>query len=155
VAATSAAGTTPSVTSLGDRRWLLSGYGGNVTLFDSAEGALLVDGGASAHAGRLLQEVKRLTGKSRVHTLFNTHWHHDQTGLNAMLGKAGTRIIAHEYTRLWLTTDVDSAWEQRVYRALPKVAQPNKTFYTTGSMSFGGEQIDYGHLGQAHTDGDI
>lgn len=145
----------PIVTPLGPRLWLIAGLGGNVTLFDSPEGVLLVDGGSAAHAKRMLQEIRHLTGKWQVHTLFNTHWHHDQTGLNATLGKAGTRIIAHEYTRLWLTTDVDSAWEQRVYQPLPKVALPTQTFYTTGSLSFGGEQIDYGHLGQAHTDGDI
>jgi glyoxylase-like metal-dependent hydrolase (beta-lactamase superfamily II) len=38
---------------------------------------------------------------------------------------------------------------------LPKVAQPNQTFYTEGSLAFGGETIDYGYLPQAHTDGDI
>jgi glyoxylase-like metal-dependent hydrolase (beta-lactamase superfamily II) len=116
---------------------------------------LLVDGGSPAHSARLLAEVRRLTGKDRIHTLFNTHWHHDQTGSNLTLGQAGTRIIAHEYTRLWLTTDVECRWENRVYQPLPKIAQPNETFYTAGSLAFGGEQIDYGHLGQAHTDGDI
>lgn len=145
----------PTATPLGDKLWLISGCGGNVTLFDSPDGVLLVDGGSAPNAKRLLQQITRLTGSERVHTLFNTHWHHDQVGLNATLGKAGARIIAHEYTRLWLTTDVDSAWEQRVYKPLPKIAQPNQTFYTKGSLTFGGEQIDYGHLGQAHTDGDI
>jgi glyoxylase-like metal-dependent hydrolase (beta-lactamase superfamily II) len=146
---------TPMSLQLADRLWLITGCGGNVTLFNSPEGVLLVDGGAAVHSAALLQEVARLTGTQRVHTLFNTHWHHDQTGSNLALGKAGTRIIAHEYTRLWLTTDVESRWEGRVYQPLPKVAQPNETFYTTGSLAFGGEQIDYGHLGQAHTDGDI
>jgi glyoxylase-like metal-dependent hydrolase (beta-lactamase superfamily II) len=146
---------TPAAVELGDRLWQITGCGGNVTLFNSPEGVLLVDGGASSHTAALLQEVGRLTGTQRVHTLFNTHWHHDQTGSNLALGKAGTRIIAHEYTRLWLTTDVESRWEDRVYQPLPKVAQPSETFYTAGSLAFGGEQIDYGHLGQAHTDGDI
>jgi glyoxylase-like metal-dependent hydrolase (beta-lactamase superfamily II) len=99
--------------------------------------------------------VQRLTGSARVHTHFNTHWHHDQTGSNEALGRAGTRIISHENTRLWLTTDVISRWEGRVYQPLPKVAQPNDTFYTEASLQFGGETIDYGYLGQAHTDGDI
>ncbi|HUG73478.1 MAG TPA: MBL fold metallo-hydrolase [Steroidobacteraceae bacterium] len=146
---------TPAAVELADRLWQITGCGGNVTLFNSPEGVLLVDGGASSHTAALLKEVGRLTGTQRVHTLFNTHWHHDQTGSNLALGKAGTRIIAHEYTRLWLTTDVESRWEDRVYQPLPKVAQPSETFYTTGSLAFGGEQIDYGHLGQAHTDGDI
>jgi glyoxylase-like metal-dependent hydrolase (beta-lactamase superfamily II) len=99
--------------------------------------------------------VREIAGTDRVHTLFNTHWHADQTGSNATLGAAGTRIIAHENTRLWLSTEVESRWESRVYQPLPKIAQPNQTFYTTGSLEFGGEKIDYGHLGQAHTDGDI
>jgi glyoxylase-like metal-dependent hydrolase (beta-lactamase superfamily II) len=145
----------PRSTQLSGRTWLITGCGGNVTLLDTPEGVLLVDGGAPAHSARLLAEVRRLTGKDRIHTLFNTHWHHDQTGSNLALGRAGTRIIAHEYTRLWLTTDVECRWENRVYQPLPKVAQPNETFYTAGSLAFGGEQIDYGHLGQAHTDGDI
>jgi glyoxylase-like metal-dependent hydrolase (beta-lactamase superfamily II) len=143
------------ITALGKGLWLIGGCGGNVTVLDTSEGVLLVDGGSPEHSARLLAEVRRLTGKQRVHTLFNTHWHHDQTGSNLALGKAGTRIIAHEYTRLWLTTDVESRWENRVYQPLPKLAQPNESFYTTGSLQFGGEQIDYGHLGQAHTDGDI
>jgi glyoxylase-like metal-dependent hydrolase (beta-lactamase superfamily II) len=143
------------VTPLTDTLTLITGCGGNVTLLRSPEGVLMVDGGASQHSAVLLKAVRDIAGTDRVHTLFNTHWHADQVGSNATLGAAGTRIIAHEYTRLWLTTDVESTWESRVYQPLPKIAQPNQTFYTTGSMEFGGEKIDYGHLGQAHTDGDI
>jgi cyclase len=152
---TSAADAPLTVTQLGERLWQIAGAGGNVTVFGSSAGVLLVDGGAAAHTKRLLAEVRRLTGIERVHTLFNTHWHHDQTGSNEVLGKAGTRILAHENTRLWLTTDVDSKWEGRVYQPLAKVGQPNKTFYNDGTLEFGGERIDYGYLPQAHTDGDI
>jgi glyoxylase-like metal-dependent hydrolase (beta-lactamase superfamily II) len=140
---------------LAENLTLISGAGGNVTLLRTAEGVLLVDGGAREHSAALLKAVRQLAGTDRVHTLFNTHWHADQTGSNATLGAAGTRIIAHENTRLWLTTDVESKWEQRVYQPLPKIAQPNQTFYTTASLDFGGEKIDYGYLPQAHTDGDI
>ncbi len=132
------------VTPLADRLGQIAGLGGNVTVFQSPEGVLLVDGGAAPHSARLLQEVKRLTGTTRVHTLFNTHWRPDQTGSNLALCKAGTRIIAHENTRLWLTTDVDLAWARRIVQPLPKIAQPSQCFYTTGSLAFGDEQIDYG-----------
>jgi glyoxylase-like metal-dependent hydrolase (beta-lactamase superfamily II) len=155
IAAGKEAGAAPVATQLAERLWLITGCGGNVTLFHSPEGVLLVDGGAAAHSRRLVAEVRRLTGTDRVHTLFNTHWHADQTGSNLPLGKAGTRIIAHENTRLWLTTEVASKWEGKVYPPLPKIAQPGETFYTTGSLGFGGETIDYGYLPQAHTDGDI
>jgi glyoxylase-like metal-dependent hydrolase (beta-lactamase superfamily II) len=145
----------PVITPLAGRLWLIAGLGGNVTVFDAPEGVLLVDGGSPRHSARLLHEVQALTGRQGVHTLFNTHWHHDQTGSNDALGRSGTRIIAHEYTRLWLTTDVESRWEGRTYQPLPKHAQPSQTFYTTGALEFGGERIEYGHLGQAHTDGDL
>jgi cyclase len=143
------------VTPLTDRLFLVRGGGGNVTVFHSPEGVLLVDGGSPEHSAQVLQLVRERTGNPNVHTLFNTHWHWEQTGSNHTLGRAGTRIIAHENTRLWLTTDVNVKWQKRVYPPLPKEALPNQTFYTNGSLTFGGEQIDYGHLPNAHTDGDI
>jgi cyclase len=143
------------ITPLAEKLTLISGAGGNVTLFDSPEGVLLVDGGSPDFSARVLKTVRKLTGNSKVHTLFNTHWHWDQTGSNAPLGKAGTRIIAHENTRLWLSTDVDSKWEQQVYKRLEPKARPSETIYTTGNIAFGGEHIEYGHLPQSHTDGDI
>ena len=43
----------------------------------------------------------------------------------------------------------------KTYKPRAPQALPNKTFFTTGSMTLGAEKVDYGHLGQAHTDGDI
>ncbi len=134
---------------------VVTGGGGNVTVFESPEGVLLVDGGSPERSAEVLKLVKAQTGATRIHTLFNTHWHWDQTGSNRTLGPAGTRIIAHENTKLWLGTDVFSKWQNRVYPPLPRNARPTQTFYTTGSLTFGGEHIDYGYLPQAHTDGDL
>jgi cyclase len=143
------------VQELTERAFVVCGGGGNVTVFHSEEGVLLVDGGARERSAEVLELVQQRTGAARIHTLFNTHWHWDQTGSNLTLGPSGTRIIAHENTRLWLGTDVDCKWQHRVYRRLPRAARPTQTFYTRGSLSFGGETVDYGYLPQAHTDGDI
>ena len=143
------------VTALAPGLSLISGGGGNVVVLDTAAGVLLVDGGSPEQSPSVLQAVRKLTGKATVHTLFNTHWHWDQTGSNKTLGAAGTRIIAHENTRLWLGTEANVKWQQRIYPRLPVQARPNKTFYTNDTLQFGGEQIDYGYLPQAHTDGDI
>ncbi len=143
------------VEDISDHLFVISGGGGNVTVFNSPEGVLLVDGGSHERSPEILKLVRQRTGTAKIHTLFNTHWHWDQTGSNPTLGPAGTRIFAHENTRLWLGTDVDSKWEQRLYTRLPPKARPNQTFYATGTLPFGGETIDYGYLPQAHTDGDI
>lgn len=144
-----------TVTPLAERIFLITGGGGNVTVFNSSEGVLMVDGGSHERSADVLRAVKKATGSSKVHTLFNTHWHWDQTGSNAKLGKSGTRIISHENTKLWLGTEIHSKWEKRVYKPLPKEALPTKTTYTKETLDFGGERIEYGYLSQAHTDGDI
>ncbi len=144
-----------AVTALTDRLSLVSGGGGNVVVFNTPEGVLLVDGGSPELSAQVLAKVRALTGSAKVHTLFNTHWHWDQTGANPALGASGTQIIAHENTRLWLSTDANVKWQKRVYPRLAAQARPGKTFYTTGSLDFGGERIDYGYLPQAHTDSDI
>ena len=145
----------PAAQDLGGRLALISGGGGNVLAFGSDEGALLVDGGSSARAAAVVKLALGAVGAKQVHTLFNTHWHPDQTGSNERLGKQGARIIAHENTRLWLTRRINVDWLPAAHPAFPKVAQPNKSFYTTDKLEFGGEQLSFGHLGQAHTDGDL
>ena len=154
-AADKASRTPLTVTELGERLFVVSGGGGNVTVFHPDEGVLLVDGGSMERADEVLALVRKRTGQKRIHTLFNTHWHWDQTGSNLALGKAGTRIVAHENTKLWLGVDVDSKWENRKYHRLVKEARPNETFYTPGSLTFGGETIEYALMPEAHTDGDI
>jgi glyoxylase-like metal-dependent hydrolase (beta-lactamase superfamily II) len=125
----------------------------NVLVHTAADGAVLVDGGSAAGHQALLTAVAALPGARPVRTLFNTHWHPEQVGSNAALAAAGTAIIAHENTRLWLTTDVTWPWNGQRFARLPRAAQPNKTFYTTGSLADG---IRYGYIPDAaHTDGDL
>jgi len=125
----------------------------NVVAQTTRDGVVLVDGGSAAAADAIVKAVAALPGGGAVTTLFNTHWHPEQTGLNEQIGKAGRPIIAHENTRLWLTTDVTWPWNGQTFTRLPKVAQPNKTFYTTGKLDSG---VQYGYVSDAaHTDGDM
>jgi len=138
---------------LGDNLYLLSGAGANVVAHTGADGVLLVDGGLAQNAPALAQAVAGLPKAGPVKTLFNTHWHPEQTGSNESLGKAGATIIAHENTRLWLTQNVTWPWNGQKFQKLPKVAQPNKTFYEKGALDSG---IRYGYISDAaHTDGDL
>jgi cyclase len=145
---------TPETVRLADDLFIITIPGeANVVAQTTGGGVLLVDGASARGSDALMKAVMALPGGGPVHTLFNTHWHPEQVGSNELVGKAGKTIIAHENTRLWLTTDVTWPWNNRSFKRLPKVAQPNKTFYTTGSLESG---VRYGYLPDAaHTDGDM
>jgi len=136
----------------------------NVLAQTSSAGVLLVDGGSARSAAEMMRAIGRLPNTGPIHTLFNTHWHPEQTGLNEQIGNAGKTIIAHENTRLWLATDVRWPWNGQQFKRLPKIAQPNKTFYTNGKLDSLKERregvpvdgVQYGYISDAaHTDGDL
>jgi len=145
---------TPAVQKLSDDLFVVTIPGeANVVAQTSAGGAMLVDGASAAASDALMRAVASLPGGGPVQTLINTHWHPEQTGSNELVGKAGKTIIAQENTRLWLTTDVVWPWNDRRFKRLPKIAQPNKTFYTTGQLN---ADVRYGYIPDAaHTDGDL
>ena len=135
---------------------LLQGAGCNVLALAGPDGALMIDGGLAANADALLAAVMKATSTTRINTLVNTHWHPEQTGANEAVGKAGGVIVAHEKTKTMVSNTVYSAigFTDRV-RPLPQVARPTKTVRSDGAMEFASQQIDYGYMPAAHTDGDL
>jgi len=141
-----------SVTRLGETLSVVSGAGSNVVVLNSASSVLLVNGGMSAGA----TPPDRSVGFSgRVDFLFNTDWHPENTGFNLMVADHGGQILAHEFTKQYLSIERHIEWQNTTHKPLPAKALPTKTFTTAGSMTFGGQTIEYAPLGQAHTDGDI
>jgi cyclase len=128
----------------------------NVLAVDTGDGLALVDGGPAAESAKLLDAAAALARGRKLHTLFNTHWHPEQTGSNEKLGKAGATIVAHENTRLWLTEDVTWPWNNETVHRLPAPARPNKSFYSDLQLTIGGKRVTCGHLRDCpHTDGDM
>ena len=144
-----------AVTPLADGLWLVSGGAANIVAARGPDGLVLVDGGVEQDAAQLQDRVLKQCAATRIATLFNTHWHPEQTGANARLGSHGTQIIAHEKTRLWLTRKIVVDWRPGSYGPFSAAALPSLTTYTTGTLAFGAQHADYGYLGQAHTDGDL
>ena len=130
---------------------VISGAPGNVIVLAADDGLALVDSGAAeaAHA------VRASLGGAKVHTLFNTHYHADQTGGNALFGAQGAAIHAHVITREWLATDFYVPAEDRWVKALPAAAWPTATFRDRSELTAGAEHIESGYLLEAHTRGDI
>lgn len=137
---------------LTDKLSVVDGGGANLVAFSASDGFVLVDSGAPKSGDKVMGA---LGSNAKVHTLFNTHYHPDQTGNNEIFAAAGAKIVAHEHTRQWMSTDYWVPGEDRYQKARPEAARPTETFHTAGSMKAGNEQIDYGYLPLAHTDGDI
>jgi glyoxylase-like metal-dependent hydrolase (beta-lactamase superfamily II) len=129
---------------------VIAGVPGNVAVLDAGDSLVLVDSGADATA----RAVKSALGNGKVRTLFNTHYHADQTGGNAVLAKAGAEIHAHTITKQWLAADYYVPAEDRWVKAPPKEAVPTVTFRGRGEFKAGAERVEFGYLLEAHTRGD-
>jgi cyclase len=129
---------------------------GTCTAVNPCDGYVLVGSGAPNAAAQIKERINvSLRGNPKVEVVFNTHYHADQTGDNDVFAADGAKIVAHEHTRQWMSTD---HWvpDLEVYeKARPKAAWPTETFRTTGTLKLENQTIDYGHLPLAHTDGDM
>jgi glyoxylase-like metal-dependent hydrolase (beta-lactamase superfamily II) len=134
---------------------VVDGGGSNILVLTSPDGMVLVDNGVPGSADRVTAALKGLGANTRVQTVFNTHYHLDNTANNEAFAAAGAKIVAHDRTRQWMSTDYWLPDENRYQKARPKGAWPTETFFNTGTLKAGGEQIDYGYLLMAHTAGDI
>jgi cyclase len=144
------------VSPLVGRLSLITGGAANIVVASAGNELLLVDGGAAADAGQLSKLLAAHFPGQKLKAVINTHWHWAQSGFNATARRAGADLLAHENTRLWLATEVNSRWEGKVYRPQPAASLPNRTFYYGAQeLPFAGGAVEYAHLGQAHTDGDV
>ena len=143
------------VRKLTDKISVVDGGGSNVVAFSTGEGLLLVDSGAPKSGDKLVAALKSVAANSKVTTLFNTHYHLDQTGNNELFAASGAKIIAQDNTRRWMATDYWLPDQERYEKARPQASWPTQTFFNSESMKAGGEQIAYGYLVAAHTNGDI
>ena len=105
---------------------LIRGRGNECPSPQRARRRLDGEGGTAERSAELLKVVAEQTGGKPVQVLFNTHWHLENTGSNDTLGKAGAKIIAHENTKLWMTTEFHVQWQNRTYKPRAKEAGPTR-----------------------------
>jgi glyoxylase-like metal-dependent hydrolase (beta-lactamase superfamily II) len=145
----------PAIVPVRDGFVMLTGAGGNILVRPANAGQVLVDSGAAQFTDAVLARLRGLPGAGHVTTVFNTHWHREQVGGNLAFGRSGATIIAHEKTRAHLATDYYRVDEDRYEKALPPEARPTVTFFNGDQTLASDKRIEYGHLLEAHTDGDI
>jgi cyclase len=135
---------------LADNINLLNIGGVNVVVHVTQREVVLVDTGPKAYAPELIEQLLALS-TSINYTLFNTHWHSDQTGANLVFRRMNSKIIAHEKTLAHLSTTFNSAFENHMrwwYDGLPGQ-------HRSSDLQLGDEIIRYGYLPPGHTSGDI
>jgi glyoxylase-like metal-dependent hydrolase (beta-lactamase superfamily II) len=89
-----------------------------------------------------------------VRFIFNTHWHGDHTGGNAVFGGDGAVIVAHDNVRKRLSTKQFNKLFNHETPPSPDVALPVITFAESMSFHVNGDDIEVSHVDPAHTDGD-
>jgi cyclase len=148
------------ITKLSAKLAVIDAGGANVTAFQAGDGLVVVDSGAPNSGDALMAALKSLVPNAKVTTLFNTHYHLDQTANNGVFAAQGAKIISQKRTREWLSRDYWNPAVEQYVKARPKTAWPVETFVDRGTLKGssqekpGGEDIDYGYLLMAHTSGD-
>ena len=119
--------------------------GGNVAVFVTDGGVVLVDTKLAGWGQALLDKVKTVTSKP-ITTIINTHTHGDHTGNNGFFG-ATVDSITHENTAANMAKM--DAFKSDNTKFLPK-----KTFKDRMSIGSGKDRIDLYYFGAGHTNGD-
>lgn len=119
--------------------------GGNVGVFITANGVVLVDTKLAGWGQTFLDRVKSITSKPVV-TIINTHTHGDHTGNDDKFGTS-VEIIAQENTKTNMA-------KMDAFKGDKAVFLPKRTFKDTLTVGSGKEQIDLYYFGAGHTNGD-
>ena len=129
--------------------YVISGEGGNVAVYVTDEGVVLVDDMFDRNHADILAQVKSVTDKPLKYVL-NTHQHDDHAGGDfKMLPIA--EVIAHRNARANLA-DI----KQPYYEDTPgtPIGLPRVTFSDEASVFLGGREVRAKYFGRGHTSGD-
>jgi len=132
-----------------DGLYVISGEGGNVAVYVTGEGVVLVDNMFERNHDDILAAVASVTDQPIVYAL-NTHQHDDHAGGDRKLLPIAD-VIAHENVRANLT-DIKEPYYQDT-PGLP-IGLPNLTFSDKFAIHLGGREIWALWFGRGHTSGD-
>jgi glyoxylase-like metal-dependent hydrolase (beta-lactamase superfamily II) len=130
----------------------MSNVGGNIGVFLSAEGVLVVDdnyyrqernGQTVEMAEAVVAEIRKLTPLP-IRFVINTHHHGDHAGGNPVFAKLGTIYAQNNVRPKLVASD-----REEVRKSAPTVTYDNELVF-----HLDGEEIHLYHPARAHTDGD-
>jgi glyoxylase-like metal-dependent hydrolase (beta-lactamase superfamily II) len=134
--------------------YMLVGRGGNVGLTVGADGAAIIDDQFADMAPKIRAAVA-LLAEQPVKFVINTHLHGDHTGGNEVFGRSGAVIIAQDNVRKILGAPQVNTVTNVTTPARPREALPAITFADSATLHFNGDDLEFTHLPNAHTETDI
>jgi glyoxylase-like metal-dependent hydrolase (beta-lactamase superfamily II) len=140
-------------TDLGNRTFMLTGQGGNITVALADDGVIMVDGQFAPLADRIRAAIAALSPQP-IRYLVNTHYHGDHTGGNAPFAKSGVTITAHENVRKRLAMETTHNITGAKRPPQPEAALPTVTHAEGMALALKGRTAQLAHPPRAHTDGD-
>jgi glyoxylase-like metal-dependent hydrolase (beta-lactamase superfamily II) len=129
--------------------YMISGEGGNVALYATDEGVVLVDDMFDRNHTDILAQMKTVTDRALKYVI-NTHQHDDHAGGDfKMLPIA--EVIAHRNVRANLKD-----LKQPYYEDTPgtPIGLPRVTFSDELAVHLGGREVRAHYFGRGHTSGD-
>jgi cyclase len=129
--------------------YMISGEGGNVAVYVTNEGVVLVDDMFDRNHADILAQVKSVTDRPLKYVL-NTHQHDDHAGGDLKMLPIA-EVIAHRNARANLV-DI----KQPYYEDTPgtPIGLPRITFSDETSVYLGGKEVRAKYFGRGHTSGD-
>jgi glyoxylase-like metal-dependent hydrolase (beta-lactamase superfamily II) len=119
----------------------LEGDGGNVAIYLTDEGVIVVDDKYERNYNDIMDNIKKLTDKP-VRYVLNTHQHGDHTGGNEKMKSGGVQVIAHRNARVNMV-------------AGKQPGLPHVSFTDQAQVYLGGKEVDAYYNGRGHTNGDV
>ena len=128
----------------------ITGEGGNVAVYVTTEGVILVDDMFDRNHADILAQVKSVTSQP-IRYVINTHQHDDHAGGDFKMLPI-TEVIAHKNARANLV-DI----KQPYYEDTPgtPIGLPRLTFSDEFGLHLGGKEVRAKYFGRGHTSGDI
>ena len=105
-------------TDLGNRTYMLEGFGGNITIAVGDDGVIMIDGQFAPLHDKLKVAIAVVTPQP-VRFLVNTHYHRDHVGGNEPFSKDGAVVVAHENVRGRLAAGTTMAVPEVKYSPAP------------------------------------
>jgi glyoxylase-like metal-dependent hydrolase (beta-lactamase superfamily II) len=136
-----------AVNKVKDDLYEIEGDGGNVAVYITDEGVILIDDKFDRDHQSIVDSVKSVTNQP-IKYVINTHYHQDHSGGNAQFlptaevistAMARSNIVAHK---------------QQGNVQPPEVSPARITFTTEAAVNLGGKEVRAIYMGRGHTNGD-